>query len=122
MRKIIFVAIITFLSNHMFAQIVNTSWKGFFQVPDSMELVLQFKTDTLMVNTPDSETVEMMQYKVQNDTLSLVKITGQSDCMDNSTALCKFEIKADTLFITTLKDDCSQRASAWPLGGLVRMK
>lgn len=122
MRRIVLLAAIIFSSRISFGQIANTNWKGYFQTPDSVELVLHFKTDTLLVNTTDSETIEMMRFSVHNDTLSLVKIAGQSDCMDNSEALYKFELKQDRLFISVLRDDCDQRGSAWPVGGLTRME
>ncbi|MDE3213749.1 MAG: hypothetical protein KGM98_10985 [Bacteroidota bacterium] len=121
MRKISLLLLVVLFSGAAVGQLAHTDWKGTFQAPDSVELVLHFKADTLLVNTPDSQTIEIMQFSVHNDTLALRKIAGQSDCMDNSDALYQFELKEDSLFIKVLRDDCDQRASAWPLKGLTRL-
>ena len=61
------------------AQFVNTSWKGQFNMPDPTPMILQFKTDTLCLNSPDNTPFETMSYKISNDTLTIRKLDGQSE-------------------------------------------
>lgn len=122
MRKIIILFLGLAACRSAGAQIAHTDWKGYFQTPDSIELILHFKADTLVVNTEDSQTIEIMKFSTHEDTLSLTKIAGQSDCMDDGEALYQFQIRDDNLFIKVLRDDCDQRASSWPSKGLIRIR
>ena len=123
MRKLLMVLLFAVITQISTAQISNTTWKGIFKVPDPTEMVLQFKADTLLVNTTDDdETVEAMKYTIKNDTISIIKIFGESDCSGDSLAICKILIKDDKLYISSIKDDCPQRADAWPEEGMIRLK
>jgi hypothetical protein len=65
------------------AQFANTSWKGMYKVPDPTEMILQFKIDTLYFNDPaNGNVVEMMNYKINGGTLTVLKISGGSSCND----------------------------------------
>lgn len=79
------------------AQFSNTSWKGMYKVPDPTEMILQFKNDTLYLNDPvNGSVVEMMNYKISGDTLTLVKISGGSSCGDEN-GIYKVSIKDNKL-------------------------
>lgn len=121
MKKII-IFILVFTSSYLVkAQIVNTSWKGQFNIPDPTQMILQFKTDTLYLNYTDNTPIETMSYKIRNDTLTLRKLDGQSECSYDQNATYKIFIKDKKLFITPLNDDCSMRLDAWPSDGMVEM-
>lgn len=104
------------------AQFANTSWKGSFDIPDLTEMVLQFKSDSLLLNYPDGSTFETMKFKINNDTLSILKLDGQSSCSYSDTATYKIWVKDKKLFISSLTDDCPDRISAWPPGGLEKIE
>lgn len=122
MRKTLILITVIALSFSVKAQLANTSWIGNFNIPEPAKMILQFKTDTLSLNYPDGTALEIMNYKINNDTLSLRKLDGESDCESSKEALYKIEIKDKKLNLSMLSDDCSSRISAWPSGGLEKME
>jgi hypothetical protein len=118
-----FILIIAIASSAMVnAQLANTSWKGKFYIPDANEMVLQFKTDTLLLKYPDGSMLESMSYKINNDTLSIRKIEGPSECSYSENATYKIETKDEKLFIKALNDSCSARADVWSSEGLEKVE
>lgn len=104
------------------AQFANTFWKGQFNIPDPTQMILQFKTDSLCLNYPDSTPFETMSYKISYDTLTIRKLDGQSECSYDQDATYEIKIKDNKLFVTPLNDDCSVRVAAWPSDGLEKIK
>lgn len=96
------------------AQLTDTKWKNFMNIPDPIESILHFKKDTLLLLVvADGSLVETMNYSINKDTLKITKLTGMSPCTDGITGLYRFEIKDDKLTIVPLSDDCSERANAF---------
>jgi hypothetical protein len=104
------------------AQFANTSWKGSFNIPDPTEMVLQFKSDSLLLNYPGGSNLETMSYKINNDSMFILKLNGQSPCSYSDTAIYKVKVEDKKLFITSLTDGCPDRVSAWPQDGLERIE
>lgn len=121
MKKTIFSLVSLIFAQIASAQIANTSWSGTFNIPDPAQMVLQFKSDTLLLSFSNNNVLESMTYKINSDTLFIVKIDGQSPCDYTTPAIYKLTMKEERLFITALKDDCSERVSAWPQDGLNRI-
>lgn len=121
MKKTIFSLVSLIFAQIAFAQITNTSWSGTFNIPDPAQMVLQFKSDTLLLGFSNNNVLESMTYKISNDTLSIIKIDGQSPCDFTTPATYKLTMKEKKLFITALNDDCAERVSAWPQDGLIRI-
>lgn len=68
-------------------------------------MILQFKNDTLYLNDPtNGNIVEMMNYKIRGDTLTIVKIGGGSSCNDVK-GIIKFQQRGE-LFMTLINDSC----------------
>lgn len=84
-------------------------------------MILQFKTDIVFLNFPDKTNLETMSYKISNDTMSIVKIDGQSPCNYTNKATYKILFKNEKIYISALSDDCPQRAAAWPSDGLLKI-
>ena len=120
-RKKIILTIAIGLSVFVKAQVANIFWKGNFNIPDLKVMLLRFKTDTLLLNYTDGSTLETMSYKINNDTLSLRKLNGQSDC-GYSEATYKIEIKDKKLTLSALGDNCVVRVDAWPSEGLEKIE
>jgi hypothetical protein len=112
MKSFISILIATFAIITLKAQFANTSWKGLYKVPDPTEMILQFKTDTLLLIDPmNNQPVETMKYSVSGDTVTITKISGASDCNDEK-GIYKMEIKDNKLFITLISDDCYSRSAS----------
>ena len=104
------------------AQLENTSWSATFYIPDAMPMVLQFKTDMLVLKVAETgDNFEVMHYTIKNDTLSYTKISGNSDCGPEQKAVYKIEIKDDLLFLTVINDECEGRANATPAEGFKKI-
>lgn len=121
MKKILFSIAALVFAQISFAQLANTSWSGNFNIPDQTPMVVEFKSDSLIVSFTDKTVLESMKYKINNDTLSIVKLEGQSPCSLTSTATYKVTMKDKKLFIALLDDDCFERSSAWPTDGLEKI-
>lgn len=112
MKKIIFVMMAVIIGISANAQLTNTKWKGVLQLENETDVVFDFRTDTLeAVLVEDNSTLELMQYSVKDDVLSIQKISGQSTCSETSVARYKFEMKDDSLVLTLIEDECSDRSS-----------
>ncbi|HTQ27822.1 MAG TPA: hypothetical protein VMI35_06825 [Puia sp.] len=95
------------------AQLADTKWKGTAGLPQPTDLVWVFGKDTSFVYTlPDSVLLETMTYKVENNELTLLKVSGASSCDNSTPGKYKIEIRDEKLYFTLIKDDCQDRASA----------
>ncbi|MGI8952470.1 MAG: hypothetical protein ACR2FN_12905 [Chitinophagaceae bacterium] len=132
--KTIFIAafICSFLNAN--AQLQSTKWKGNLNLPDPLECLLYFKNDTVnviyagtdvvqlrdisgetvYVSGKDSTVIGIMQYKYENNELTIHKVKGEGPCDTASIGKYKIEIKDDKLYITLIHDDCIQRSYLWP--------
>lgn len=105
------------------AQIADTKWRGNLNIPDVVECILQFKKDTVivLVAADQSFIVETMTYKLQNDTLTLTKVSGNSPCTE-TIGVYKCVLKEEKLYISPIKDECIERANAFLPEGLIKEK
>ncbi|MEP6950080.1 MAG: hypothetical protein ABI863_12420 [Ginsengibacter sp.] len=113
MKEIISIFLICLASITVTAQLKNTKWKGTIHSDNDIDVVFDYRSDTLEVtNTADSSNLETMTYTIKDSILTLQKIYGQSACSPSGTGKYKFAIKDDVLNITLLSDDCDDRSSA----------
>lgn len=113
MKKVIFICLIFLVSIAANAQLESTKWKGTIHSDNDIDVIFNYKNDTLEVlNVADSSTLEALLYTVKDSVLTLQKIYGQSGCDVTGTGQYKFDIKDDTLYITLLSDACDDRSSA----------
>ena len=101
------------LSLTISAQLTDTKWKNFMNIPDPYETILHFKKDTAILTlAADGSLIETMIYVVSKDTLRLTKVSGLSPC--NETAgLYRIQVSDDKLTIVPISDDCNDRANAF---------
>jgi len=105
--------IFVLLSSTINAQLTDTKWKNFMNIPDPYETIMHFKKDTAILTlAADGSIVETMIYSVSKDTLRLTKVSGLSPCNDNA-GLYRIQIKDDKLTIAPISDDCNDRANAF---------
>lgn len=114
---------IGFLSTTAHSQLADTKWRSSMNVPDPVECILQFKKDTLivMVAADQSMVVETMTYKLKNDTLTIIKVSGTSPCTEVA-GIYKCVLKEEKLYISPLNDDCQDRANAFTPEGWIKEK
>ena len=123
MKEIIFIFLVTLISITVNAQLKNTKWKGTIHSDNDIDVVFDYRSDTLQViNVADSSNLETMTYAIKDSVLSLQKIYGQSACNVTGKGKYKFEIKDDLLYITLLSDDCNDRSSALNNSKWIKMK
>jgi hypothetical protein len=112
MRKMILIALVAFISISVNAQLANSKWKGVLVLDSPVDVVFDFKADSLeAIVAADNSSLELMQYSVKDTILTIQKISGQSSCASNNLAKYKFEIKEGTLLLTLIEDDCYDRGS-----------
>lgn len=110
MKKILFLAAIIFAGISAKAQLANAKWKGTLQLNSPVDVIMDFKTDTLEAITfEDNQVLETMHFSVQDSVLSIWKISGQSECGD-SEAKYKYDINDGELTLTLISDDCYDRS------------
>ena len=109
-----YIVIFVLLSATINAQLSNTKWRNFMNIPDSYETIMHFKKDTAILTlVADGSIIETMTYTVSKDTLRLTKISGLSPCNDGGPGLYHIQIKDDKLTISPISDDCNERANAF---------
>lgn len=95
------------------AQLTDTKWRNFMNIPDSYETIMHFKKDTAILTlAADGSLVETMTFSVAKDTLRLIKISGLSGC-DDTAGLYRIQIKDDKLTIEPISDECYDRVNAF---------
>jgi hypothetical protein len=98
------------MSGSIKAQLANSKWKGILEIGSPVNVSFEFGKDTLAVMNLDQNSVlETMIYKVTNSTFTIVKIAGESDCESSTIGKYKYEIKENTLILTTVEDVCDDR-------------
>jgi hypothetical protein len=133
MKISLFVLFVSFISINVNAQLANTKWKGIAEIPEPLQCLFYFKTDTLLVQYADdkpmflrdengnsinvtgkdSVVIETMTYNFSGDTLTLTKIKGGSPCEGGTTGQYKITINNNRLLFTLIQDDCDARAEAF---------
>ena len=82
MKVLLTVALVQFLSLNTFAQtqISNTKWKGQMTSPQALDIILEFKNDSLIATSAEGMELEVMFFSQAKDTLKLRKLNGTSPC------------------------------------------
>ena len=118
MKPFIIIAAFFMLTITANAQLINTNWKGTIMAPSEVNVVLQFKKDTLnIVVAGTGNVIESMKYSVKDDVITINKIAGGSPCSNDVTATIKYAVKDTTLILVPLSDPCDERKNAWPPAG-----
>lgn len=112
MKKSLFcLLVIILISGSIKAQLAHSKWKGVLKLDNPVNVTFNFGKDTLTVFNLDQNTVlETMTYTATSSTFTLKKISGQSDCESSTIGKYKYRIKAKSLLMTVVADDCNDRA------------
>ncbi|WP_018615740.1 hypothetical protein [Segetibacter koreensis] len=102
---------ITLISGSVKAQLGHSKWKGVLKLDNPVNVTFNFGKDTLTVFNLDENTIlETMIYTATSSTFTLKKISGQSGCESSTIGKYKYKIKAKSLLMTVVEDNCSDRA------------
>ena len=95
------------------AQLKNTRWKGTIKGDNPRNVILDFKADKVILYTvSDSEIVETMTYTMSENSFTVTKIDGQSDCDNSTPGKYSFKMEGGAMFIKLVNDPCGDRSSA----------
>ena len=123
MKQLIFIFLISLASITVHAQLQNTKWKGTIHSDNDIDVVFDYRSDTLdVINIADSSNLETTTYTIEDSVLAFQKIYGQSNCDATGTGKYKFEIKDDVLYLTLISDACDDRSSALKNSKWVKIK
>ena len=113
--KLIFLTIVfvIFLAVQSFAQnaISNSKWKSIFLIPHAVDVILDFKKDTLYLIIEPDQRLGTLTFSHRNDTLTITKISGTSPCPEQSTGLYRIEWleKGEKFLLHGISDECEGR-------------
>jgi len=94
------------------SQLSNTRWKVTLNLEGPRNVILDFKKDTVSAyNLSDSTVLETMKFTTLNDTLSLIKIEGQSGCDSYTIGKYLYKMDKDKIFLKLVSDACLDRSS-----------
>jgi hypothetical protein len=103
--------VIVFLSTS--AQIKNTRWKGTIKGDNPRNVIMDFKNDQVVIYTVfDSSIVETMNYVINENTFTVNKIDGQSDCDNKTPGKYSFTMEHGAMMVKLVNDPCDDRSSA----------
>jgi regulatory protein YycI of two-component signal transduction system YycFG len=123
MKKIIFIFLAYFATQAVSAQFSNKKFKGTLKLETDVEVVFNFKADTLNVyRALDSANLETMVFTANDTLLTLKKVEGQSSCDVNTLGKYKYVLKGDDLTFILFADDCTDRSSVLDNTKWTRMK
>jgi len=116
MKILLTAALVQFLTLYALAQtpISNTKWKGHIENPQPLDVVIEFKNDSLIVTSAEGLELEVMSFSQSKDTLKLRKLNGQSPC-DFTTEgiyILNFTNSGDTVIFYPITDHCKARATS----------
>ena len=94
--------------------IANSKWKGVFLIPDAVDVILDFKKDTLYL-TIEGQRLGTLIFSHRNDTLMITKISGTSPCPEQSTGLYRIEWlkKGEKFWLHGISDECEGRIGTY---------
>jgi hypothetical protein len=112
MKKISLLLLSFITSAPVIAQLENTRWKSTVTIGEPVNVIFDFKKDTVaLYRVADGTLIENMSYIYNNASFTLRKIAGQSDCDNTTPGKYSFKITHDKMFIKLVKDDCYDRSS-----------
>jgi len=113
MNKMMITMIAIFMACSVNAQFSNTKWKGTLDIDGGMNVVFQFKSDTLnVVNAYDNTNLETMKYEVDGKIMTIKKLYGESQCSESTLGKYKYAIEKDEMKLNLISDDCYDRSNA----------
>jgi hypothetical protein len=112
MKKTLSLLLVSFIAFNCSAQLNNTSWKGTLNIEGGMDVVFNFKNDTVdVVSSESGESLETSRYATTDSVITFQKLYGGSQC-DTTLGTYKYVITGNQMTISLISDSCYDRSSA----------
>src|SRR6476620_1436616 len=93
-------------------QLKNTRWKANVIIDNPVNVILDFKENTVdCYRVADSSMIESMSYSQSDTTFTLMKISGQSDCDTSVPGKYSYKLLNGKMTIKMVDDGCTDRSS-----------
>jgi cell wall-associated protease len=91
--------------------IANNKWKSVFLIPHAVDVILDFKKDTLYLVIEMGQRMGTLIFSQRNDTLMITKISGASPCPEQSTGWYRIEWleNGEKFLLRGISDECEGR-------------
>ncbi len=123
MKKICFIILTALVSLASVAQLKNTQWRGTIKGDNPRSVILDFRKDSVLLFTvSDNQLVESMTYTAGNNSFTVNKVEGQSDCDNSTPGKYSFRISGDRMLIKLISDQCADRYTALDTTSWLRWK
>ncbi|RYE09910.1 MAG: hypothetical protein EOP44_02045 [Sphingobacteriaceae bacterium] len=122
MKNVIAIFVLCMISFSANAQLAGTKWKGKVNIPNSTEVIFDFKTDVADVVTTTGMPVESCSYTIKSDTITFKKLKGGSPCPVSSMFTVQFSVKDNQMNIIPLTDDCEGRKDTFTREAFIKIK
>lgn len=99
--------------------LAQTRWTGLMSIPSSETVELNFSGNKFDIYLA-GQVVETSSYQTRGDTVFFRKLSGGSPC-GTETGSYLYQIKANKLLFTAIKDDCQERQDAFSDEGYTKM-
>jgi hypothetical protein len=110
-KSLMFFIFITLFSGAVKAQFANSKWTGVMRLSNEVNISFVFGKDTLTVfNLDENSIVETMTFSVANSTLTVYKVSGQSDCSNSTIGKYQYEIMDNVMVLKIVDDVCDDRS------------
>lgn len=113
MKKINLILVVIFsISFTLNAQLSNSSWKTTLYLDQPVNTVFTFNNDTLSVkNIDDNSNLETMKFTLKDTTLTIQKLSGQSECDTSVVGTYSCKISGNAMAVKLITDNCDHRAA-----------
>ena len=90
----------------------NTKWKGHIEIPQTLDIILEFRYDSLIVTSVEGLELGVMFFFQAKDTIRIRKLSGQGPCNNTTEGIyiLKWTDSDDTLLFYPISDNCKQRS------------
>ena len=105
-------------------QLANSKWKGVFLIPHAVDVIMDFKKDSLYLTIETGQRLGTLIFSHRNDTLMITKISGTSPCPEQSTGLYRIEWlkKEEKFLLHGISDECEGRMGTFTTNPFERIQ
>jgi len=123
--KIVIITALLLFNIHSFGQnsLSNTKWKGVFLIPHAVDIILNFKKDTLYLEDEKGQQFGTLVFSHRSDTLMITKISGSSPCPEQSKGSYRIEWleNGNKFRLHGISDECEGRIGVFTLNSFERI-